>query len=256
MTLDQDEIHLWFCHDEKIVDNALLQQYYDTLNEPEKEKTNRFQFEKDRNQYLITRALLRHALSLYVNEIAPEQWEFISNEHGKPSISDPLPQPLQFNLSHTDGMIVLAITRNKEIGIDVESQLKRRKSLEVADRFFSPPEIADLKSLPKAQQVDRFYDLWTLKEAYLKARGLGLSTGLDKFSFQFPNDKDITITFNSEMADDPKAWKFWLFKTNEERTVALAAKSSNPQKSFAILIREMIPKKDHIPVSWSCLRSS
>jgi len=258
LNLNQDEIHLWFCRDREIVDNALLSRYYHQLDDAERKQQGRFYFEKHRHQYLVTRAIVRNTLSLYADDVSPEQWRFSLNKYGKPYISAPIVRQLQFNLSHASGMIVLAITKNKELGVDVECQLRGEKSLEpadIADRFFSPSEARDLRSLPMHEQVGRFYDLWTLKEAYIKACGKGLSIPLDKFGFRFPRSHSVDIEFSSEITDDPRSWKFWLLKATEEHKVALAIKGSASEDPFYILLREITPAESYRVASWPYLRS-
>jgi 4'-phosphopantetheinyl transferase len=259
LDLDQDEIHLWFCRDGEIVDNALLNRYYHQLDDAERKRQGRFYFEKHRHQYLVTRAMVRNTLSLYAGDVSPEQWRFSPNEYGKPHISAPIARPLQFNLSHASGMIVLAITRSREVGVDVECQSRGEKSPEradIADRFFSPREARDLRSLPMHRQADRFYDLWTLKEAYIKACGKGLSMPLDEFGFRFPCSHGVDIEFSSEITDDPRNWKFWLLKASEDHKVALAIKGDAAEDPFHISLREIVPAECYRVASWPYLRSS
>lgn len=217
LILDRDEIHLWFCRGAHS--------------------------EEHRNKHLAARALVRNTLSLYSSDVSPDQWRFSTNEHGKPHISAPVARPLQFNLSHTSGMIVLAIARNGEVGVDVERQLRGEDSLELAhmaNRFFSPREARELCALPLQQQADRFYDLWTLKEAYVKACGRGLSMPLDRFGFRFPCGRGVEIEFHfsSRTTDDPRNWKFWLLKASKEHKVGLAVRADASENSFHLSFGE------------------
>ena len=99
--------------------------------------------------------------------------------------------------------------------------------LQIANRYFSKDELEALKALPAAEQLLRFYDLWTLKEAYIKARGVGLSIALRSFSFDFLTHERLAVTFDSELVDDPTHWQFWQIDTTGSFTLSLASKSEN-----------------------------
>ena len=242
MEIQENEIHLWICRDEEIRDDALLEKYHTQLNEAEGEQQARFVFEKHRHQYLITRAMVRNVLSLYENSINPEQWGFDKNEYGKPAINNNgLTIPIRFNLSHTEGMIVLAITLEHEVGVDVEYLLRKGKTIDIADRYFSPVETEELLSLPQGKQRERFFDLWTLKEAYIKACGMGLSIPLDHFTFQFSHDAGIDISFHPSRLDDPEKWQFWQMPVDNEHKVSLALQTENNRRSRAISFYQVTP---------------
>lgn len=242
MILSADEIHLWYVHDSAIHNSHLLSQYYALLSQEERLQHKRFYFDKDRHQYLITRALLRSVLSLYVNAIPPEKWRFEKNAYGKPAISKSLcSSPLCFNLSHTHNLVVMAVTLEHEIGVDVEYLPRLGKLLELASHFFSAVEVEQLLALPAEQQRDRFFDLWTLKEAYIKACGMGLSIPLDHFSFTFSEQGEIEINFGPERNDHPQYWRFWQIHPNETHKVSMALKGETTHGSYSISMRKMIP---------------
>jgi 4'-phosphopantetheinyl transferase len=217
-----DRIELWFCVPEEIDDPRLIARYHQLLDEEEREKQQRFHFARHRHQYLVTRALVRGVLSRYA-AVPPERWRFVRNAHGRPEpIGSPL--PLRFNLSHTDGLAVIAVGLGDDLGVDVERARVDRSQLEIADRFFSAAEVAELRALPALRQGDRFFDYWTLKESYIKARGMGLALPLDQFSFQLGSP--IRISFSPELKDDPAAWQFWLGQATAEHRFALAVRSA------------------------------
>ena len=190
MIIRPNEIHLWHTQDEHITDSPLIHLYHQYLSDEESKQQKRFHFEKHKHQYLITRALVRSVLSLYDDNISPEAWEFKSNAYGKPYISNTNScLPLCFNLSHTENFIVLAVSLSCDVGIDVEYLPRHGAMEEIAESFFSKAEVIELKKLPKEQQKQRFYDLWTLKEAYIKACGMGLSIPLNHFSYDFTKEK-------------------------------------------------------------------
>lgn len=255
LTLNENEIHLWFCRIDQPINPALFDTCYSQLSDTEREQQSRFNFKKHRRQYLITRCMVRNILSLYTVAARPEQWQFTSNSYGKPRISAPIPELLHFNLSHTHDAIVLGITQEQEIGIDIESLSRKVNSLEIAERFFSQAETTELRSLPEHLQADRFYDLWTLKEAYIKACGGGLSLPLNGFGFQF-HGEDITIEFSNKISDDPNSWKFWLLRSQEGHKVAVAIKGDSAEETFRISVKQIIPGERYSDIYWTTLRSS
>ena len=256
ITLREDAIDLWCCRDEEIVDGSLLTYCYGQLSDAEKRQQGRFYYGRHRHQYLISRAMVRCILSLYEHQVSPEQWELSVNAFGKPWISGPAVGPVHFNLSHTTGMIVLAVTKHREVGVDVESTTRDTSCVDIADRFFSPREVEGLRSLSSDERRGRFYDLWTLKEAYIKARGMGLALPLDGFTFQFPAAHAIELTFSPKITDDAPNWKFWLLKPSAEHPVAVAVKGTSAEEQFHICIRDFVPPAGYTVVEWPCVRSS
>ena len=140
---------------------------------------------------------------------SPADWQFIANVHGRPEILDRPPgvPDLRFNISHTDGLIACAVTIGREVGVDVE-HIGRHLTHDVAGRFFAPDEVADLRKLPEHDQQRVFFDYWTLKEAYIKARGFGLALPLGDFAFKLNPPGPPAITFEPALEDDPRTWQF------------------------------------------------
>ncbi|MDT8427290.1 MAG: 4'-phosphopantetheinyl transferase superfamily protein [Pseudomonadales bacterium] len=222
----QEQIHLWL-----IMANPApeaLARFGLLLNEQERARHERFLFEQDRQRFLLTRAGIRTLLSHYVPGIAPGEWTFGSNAHGKPWISNPeVAGRLFFSISHTAGLIAMAVSRLEEIGLDVENRQLPRRTVAVAERFFAAQEVKDLHQLPVAAQDSRFFDLWTLKEAYIKARGLGLAIPLQSFAFSFGGMP--TISFIGSDADDAGHWRFWQFDHMQQFRLALAVGTRQQQ---------------------------
>jgi 4'-phosphopantetheinyl transferase len=153
-------------------------------------------------------------------------------------------------------MIVLAVTKQREVGVDVESRTHDTSCVDIAERFFSPREVEDFRSLSGDEQRGRFYDLWTLKKAYIKARGMGLALPLDGFSFQFPVAHAIEIAFSQKITDDAPNWRFWLLKPSPDYPVAVAVKGKSPEEQFHICSRDFVPPAGYAVVEWPCVRSS
>jgi len=245
MIIADQEIHLWHVYDENIRHSGLLSQYFDILSEEECIQQKRFYFEKDRHQYLITRAMVRSVLSLYETSIAPQEWTFQKNDFGKPLISNQsLIKPLNFNISHTEQLIIMAITSNRKIGVDVEYLPRLGKILDIANRFFSPAEVRQLLALPPEKQKNRFFDLWTLKEAYIKACGMGLSIPLNHFRYSFSRRGKISISFDPARQDQPESWQFWQIHPNDTHKISLAIKDEEKRNRYSISMREIIPLSD------------
>jgi 4'-phosphopantetheinyl transferase len=251
LTLSNNDIHLWFVNINDIHDPAILKHYQAILSSTERERNQRFIFEKDKKRHLITRALVRSVLSEYYESIGPKDWCFTENNYGKPEISsEMLIQPLTFNLSHSDNMIVLALTREQEIGVDIESLEQSVPTHELAKHTFAPAEYQQLKALSDRDFHSRFFDFWTLKEAYIKACGLGLSIQLDSFAFSL-DKAHIDISFEQSRLDQPEQWQFWQIIPNQAYKVALARKSGKEKVSTKqILMRNVIPFGSYSKVEW------
>lgn len=174
-----------------------------------------------RREFLVTRALVRTELSRHAT-VAPRDWVFRSNEQGRPEIASEGPEKtLRFNLSNTRGLVACVVADGIEVGVDVEDTSLRRETVGIANRFFSATEVSDLKALPEALQRDRFFDYWTLKESYIKARGLGLAIPLDGFSFRFD---PLRLELEARVGNDALAWQFWLQSPQPEHRLAVAAR--------------------------------
>lgn len=219
---------------------ARRDQYWRLLSPEEHERMARLVFERDRYRFLLTRALVRTMLSRYATAVAPADWQFIANVHGRPEILDrPAGVPdLRFNLSHTDGLIACAVTIGREVGVDVE-HVGRRLTQDVAARFFAPAEVAHLQSLPEDQQERVFFDYWTMKEAYIKARGFGLALPLGDFAFHFRPGAPPSITFEPAMQDDPATWQFLQDWPTPTHRLGLAIRRTGAD--LPVRIRHVVP---------------
>jgi 4'-phosphopantetheinyl transferase len=216
-----------------------LDAYRVLMSADEHARMARFVFDRDRRAFLLTRALVRTMLSRYA-PIAPADWKFIANVHGRPEILDrPAGVPdLRFNISHTDGLIACAVTIGREVGVDVE-HVGRRLEHDIASRFFAPAEVSDLHSLPDDQQRRVFFDYWTLKEAYIKARGFGLALPLGDFAFKLKPPGPPAIAFEPSLEDDPATWQFLQHWPTPQHRLALAIRRDG--HDLPVRIREVVP---------------
>jgi len=250
------EIYLWLAAYDQITEGYLHSAYRELLSAAEKEQESRFYFARDRHRYLITRALVRTVLSRYIS-IDPKEWVFSTNAYGRPDIVNPEARGagLSFNISHTHSLIVLGVTKCRALGVDVENVRARGASIDIADRFFAPQEVAALNAVPLHQQQYRFFEYWTFKEAYIKARGMGLSLPLDKFSFHYPDDRAVEIAIDPELSDDATHWQFWQFQPAPEYLVAICAERIGDQSS-SLIVREAIPMLSEKESAFEFLRVS
>lgn len=221
--MDPSPIKLWLARFDEIDDPVLAGEYGKILSEDERRRQLRFHFARDRHRYLVTHALLRLVLSRHA-AVPPPDWIFATNQYGRPEVANDLPEArsIRFNISHTNSLIVIAVALDRAVGVDTEN-VARPAPVEVADRFFAPDEVSALRALRHEQQQHRFFEYWTLKESYIKARGMGLSIPLDKFCFHLPQADRIKLSVAPELADDPSRWQFWHFQPTPEYMVAVCA---------------------------------
>ncbi|SMF81025.1 4'-phosphopantetheinyl transferase [Tistlia consotensis] len=191
------------------------------LDEAERARADRFHFERDRQVYTAAHALLRGTLSELTGR-APQDWRFEVGEHGKPeAIRRPGEPPLRVNISHTRGLAAVAVTLGREVGVDVEWLERDNAILNIAGRYFAPAECAYLLSRPAAEATDTFFAFWTLKEAYIKAVGKGLSLPLDAFAFTLD---PLAVSFVPPIEDDPASWQFQRFRPGPAHVAALGVR--------------------------------
>ena len=256
LPLPPGEIHLWFCRHGESGDPALEAACRALLEPHELARTARFHFQRDRHRHLLTRVLVRTVLSRYA-PVQPQDWRFAEGSFGRPCIAEPMTQAvdgLDFNLSHTDGLIVLALARNLEVGVDAES-LARTASLELADHFFSPAEAKALAALPPTRRAHRFFELWTLKESYIKARGMGLQIPLDSFGFAL-DDADDRIGFalwGDARGDNAPHRHFWQLRPTPGHLVAVCAATDG--SGMRLVCRDIAPLQWERPLDIRAVRS-
>lgn len=235
-----DEAHIWLAHPEELLSPRLVQAYLALLAPEEETRRRRFHFDEHRHEYLITRALVRTVLSRYA-DVDPAAWVFKANAYGRPEIAGPvLPSRLTFNLSNTRGLVVCIVAADREVGVDVEDAERAARALDIADRFFSPLEVEALRALPQSAQGERFTAYWTLKEAYIKARGMGLSIPLDQFSYLIDSPRPIKIAFDPRLRDDPATWQFLRFRPTRRHRVAAAIRCGS-EPPLRVVLRKTAP---------------
>jgi 4'-phosphopantetheinyl transferase len=251
--LDSGEIHLWLAYCEEI-DERLYAGYRKLLSAEEKAQETRFHFPRDRRRYLVTRVLVRCVLSRYASTL-PEEWMFCADRYGRPDIANGQANNagLSFNISHTDGLIVLAVLKNGRIGVDTENIRAREASIDIARHYFAASEVEALTAAPLQDQQYRFFEYWTFKEAYIKARGIGLSLPLDKFQFHYPSARGVEIEIDPELKDLPARWQFWQFSPAPQYLVAICAERI-AHGARRLIVRQTVPMVSEKKVPIQVLR--
>jgi 4'-phosphopantetheinyl transferase len=235
LPLGEHAVEVWLAFDASFEDAKVQADFTAMLSPQEHERMRRLHLESGRRQFALTRALQRHVLSAYAAEVAPMDWRFQASAEGRPSLAPPFDRTgLHFNIAHTGGLVAMAVCRHSRVGVDAEKL--GRAPLAVVERYFSAAEASQLRALPTDAQPRRFVQLWTLKEAYLKAVGRGLAGGLGRMSFHF----DAAGQFRFERDDDPDAarWQFRQFDASPQHLLALAVLPGTDDAPLAVTLRE------------------
>jgi 4'-phosphopantetheinyl transferase len=217
---DAGRVEVWTVSTEN-VDDKLRSAAHRFLSETEHARRSGFRVERSRDLYLVGRVLVRRVLSRRAG-VPENAWIFRTNRYGRPSVLQPAAfRHLSFNMSHTEGLVACAVSDRWIVGIDVENVGRDIDPGDLASLAFAPEEKAGLLESPPEGRRERFFSYWTLKEAYIKARGLGVSLPLDEFWF----DLDVSpprVHFKAGCPDDPKRWHFWRSVPTPEHMLAVA----------------------------------
>jgi 4'-phosphopantetheinyl transferase len=206
-SLERDEVHVWLiCLNQSA---AEMQSLHSILAAEEMERARNFHFDHHRERYIVAHLALRLILGRYLGQ-RPERLRFRSNDYGKPALDmeegSESDESFHFNLSHSEEMALLAVGRGRDVGVDIECIRANFDHQQIAERFFSPREAATLCALPPNLQPEAFFNCWTRKEAYIKARGEGLSLALDGFDVSLiPGERAALLS----VRDDPKETRRW-----------------------------------------------
>jgi len=182
-----------------------LSSFLEILSDEEKNRAERYKFERDKLHYIISHGILRKILSLILN-CNPKLISIDISDEGKPFLDTPEHCDLKFNLSHSNGMLFLALTRHDEIGVDIEYIKATRNLKDIIKRFFSPDEYKQYLQLPEAQKLAAFYFGWTCKEAFVKAIGSGVTESFSQFSVNMNPSLPATILSIPESCSKEKNW--------------------------------------------------
>jgi 4'-phosphopantetheinyl transferase len=228
LSLQPNQAHLWYLPSEEPTSRWLGQAVDSLVSPAEFTQSRSFLTRQARDSYLMKRAFVRTVLSQYI-DVDLQSWNFRANKYGKPEIASPAAgRSLRFSLASTNGLVTCAVALGRDIGIDAEMIDSTVETDAIADHFFAPTEAAALRALPPGEQRYRFFGFWTLKESYIKARGLGLSLSLEKFAFVAQKAERIEIVFDTSIVDeeghvdDPRNWHFALLQPIKSHLIAVA----------------------------------
>jgi 4'-phosphopantetheinyl transferase len=220
------------------IDERLLQDALALLSPDERARHDRFRLDVDRREFAIAHALLRTTTLSEFAEVAPLDWRFDAGPHGKPALAPGVsPRPLSFNLSHARGLVACVVTAAQprdggratvDVGLDVELVTRATDWRGIAARYFSPLELAQIDRAAAADRPTRFFEIWTLKEAFAKALGLGLSQALDASVFEVEDGAVAGCTLPAGL--DPAAWRFALYRPAPDHRLAVAVSDGSPRR--------------------------
>ncbi len=222
--IQRGDIHIWHASP---ATHGLHPDAQELLSKDEKERMARFRFESDRHNFLFCRSMLRILLASYLGN-TPAELRFAYSAHGKPGLAISS-CALEFNLSHTEGTVLLAVCLGHRVGVDVERIRRNFAALDIADRFFSEAEKKALRETPEGSVYDAFFHCWTRKEAFVKARGDGLSCPLASFDVSItPDEEEVSLTIPAQGAE-ARRWQLWSLNNFPQCAAALAAEVEHGQ---------------------------
>lgn len=228
ISLPENCAHVWLV-DQRQVTDELLKTYLEVLSAEELQRLEQIGHPETKRAQLISRAAVRYCLSQYADGIAPHQWLFARGDKGKPCLKQPAPLPLSFNLSHSGHWLAIGVIARGEIGVDLQKHRETPSPLKMARRYFHPEEVEQLLAREGEERRELFYRLWTLKEAFFKARGTGIVTGLEKVRFRFELEGAIEATMAAELNEHSRNWRFFHTRLDNNYGLALALQGLSSQ---------------------------
>ncbi len=196
------KVDLWHVRTDA-VDASLARKCHDVMAPAERARHARFVFARHRHEYAVTRGLARGVLASYVRR-RPDELSFQLTDHGRPILEQA--GDLEFNLSNSVDLVVCAVTRRGDVGVDTEPLARAGQIVGVSDVVFTPTERQRLFELPDGSRLRRAVELWTQKEAYMKARGLGMSLPVDRFEIVHDDAAPVRLRFFPPIEDAPDRW--------------------------------------------------
>ena len=222
--LHEGEVHIWDA--DLNCSNSLISELFQLLSTDEQARAKQYRLNRDYKHYIVARAILRKILSRYLIT-EPAQISFSYNQYGKPFLKeDKSEQQLMFNLSHSNGIALYAITLGKDIGVDIEHVSSDLEYDEIANHFFSQREASIICSLSGYMKALTFYSCWVRKEAYVKARGDGLMMTLSQFNVTLAPVEPAALLNNQWAPEDPKHWSLHDLNVGQQYIAALAVEGN------------------------------
>lgn len=214
LDLAADDVHVWLARTVDI--RNIVVSCANLLSAPEQARAEKFKFARDRNLFVAAHVALRSILARYLKQSAAEI-DFATGPNGKPLLAAGSRRPLRFNLSHSGDLAMIAVASRREVGVDVELIKQSFAFDEIAERFFTAREVAALRALPSRVRCQAFYKCWTSKEAFLKAKGTGLSGELDEVEINLDENGQVRI------AAFTRGWSLTEINTGQDYAAALAS---------------------------------
>ncbi|NVK56219.1 MAG: 4'-phosphopantetheinyl transferase superfamily protein [Alteromonadaceae bacterium] len=240
-TLGTGEVHLWRLSIEDVMRSQCLETLSKLLSDEEKNRLAAYRSESRRQIFIIGRAALRIILSAFMSGMPPESIGLTASAHGKPMLEDDVSQ-LQFNLSHSRDSIVIAVTRERLIGVDIEFMKARPTMADIASHYFHSHDMQAInyalqsEGYPSALRL--FYKIWALKEAFIKADGKGMAIPGDCFYFKYIDQSNPCIEFTGYRSDVAKKWHFEHQFIDTLYSVALALALDVSERKDRIIVTQ------------------
>jgi 4'-phosphopantetheinyl transferase len=220
LTLARAEVHVWRTSLDP--DPSSIAHLQHTLSADEVQRAARFHFPRDRRRFTVARGVLRDILGRYLG-VPPSDIEFRYSAYGKPALADGFDTAaVQFNISHSHEMALFAVTRDREIGVDIEYLGREVRGEDIAERFFSVHERTVLRALPAVAKHQAFFNCWTRKEAYIKAHGEGLSLPLDQFDVSLAPGEPAALLATRSDPQEARRWSLQALDPGPDYVAALA----------------------------------
>ena len=218
--LSTNEVHAWLI--DVNVDDSMISELEALLSDDEHSRGMKFRFQADRRRHFVSHGALRQVLSRYLG-MAPQRLKFAHGRYGKPCLQGEQAQSdLSFNLSHSGGKALIGVTRGREIGVDIEFIQKEVDWEHLAQRFFAPQEVDMLRGVPQESRNRAFFACWTRKEAYLKAKGLGLNLPLKDFSVSLAPGESAQLLRHETEPGEVERWSLAEVRVGPDYIAAIA----------------------------------
>jgi 4'-phosphopantetheinyl transferase len=238
-------VSVWYARTTDVLeDDARRERARRWLSPADGVRHERYRFPADRDMFLVGRVMARALVGRALG-IGPQEWEWREGPRGRPEIADPdAHRRVSFNIAHSAGLVVCAVSNDGTVGVDVEHRLRPPVDARMVRRYCAPGEIDDIERQGPAAWQDQFLKYWTLKEAYLKARGLGIAVHLSDLCFTLGADAIRLERLDSLSADDDHEWAFVLDGSSPSHYVAAAVTAragETPTFSIAPLPHDLLP---------------
>jgi 4'-phosphopantetheinyl transferase len=239
LTLPADEVHIWRASLEVAPDSLSVLE--GTLSGEERRRARRIFFERDRMHFIAARGILRSIMGLYLG-VDPKVIRFTVTPGGKPMLDRRFDAcDVRFNLSHSRGLALYAFTLRREVGVDLERIREDFDWRSIAGRFFAPGEKEILKSMSEAEGYKAFFSCWTLKEAYMKARGKGLALGPGRFEVTVEPTEPPVLVEDLDDTEDTSRWMLHRIEPHREYVAGLAVERDTVRLRYLLYAPEANP---------------